>query len=167
MSVAALASYDARSLWQHHRPQFIQSIHGQSPEKVQNYIEDCTRSLISQGVAWEIVGQLRNWMQLCAPTPLQPRKLDFPVEERKTPPGTPEPVGIENLTMGSSNLMSSLVRVEFTAADWERAKAKIISYNKQLDKQRQKSAMFGRPGSLVTTPTPHIRYRELGPIDGQ
>ena len=101
-------------------------------------------------------------MQLCAPTPLKPRKLDFQVEERKTPPGTPEPTRLEN---GSSNLMSSLVRVEFTGADWERAKAKIISYNKQLDKQRQKSAMFGRPGSLVTTPTPHIRYRELGAVE--
>ena len=102
-------------------------------------------------------------MQLCAPTPLKPRKIEFS-EEHKTPPGTPVPTELENVSLPSSNLMTTVVRVEFTAADWERAKAKLISYNKQLDKQRQRTAMFGRPGSLVTTPTPYIRYRELGPI---
>jgi len=161
-------SYDAGTLWQHCRPQFLQSIEEQTPERVQLYLDECCRGLLDQGTPWEIVSQIRNWMQLCVSTPLQPRKLLFqaskghhpsrspsPEEERKTPPSSPEPSHIRG--------GPAIVRVEFTGADWERTKGKILSYNKQLAKLRQKNARVGKPtGPLQTT---YIQYRELGRVE--
>lgn len=167
MTQTSPLSYDAGTLWQHCRPRFLQSIQDQAPEKVQLYLDECCRALLDQGTPWEIVSQVRNWMQLCAPTPLQPRKLLFPAsqsqagtEERKTPPSSPEP-GARTAT--GQNLLSAIVRVEFTGADWERAKGKIISYNKQLAKLRQKNALVGKPAGPLQTP--YIQYRELGPVE--
>ncbi len=161
---SGLAS-DAGSLWLHCRSPFLQTIEGQSPEIVQEYIDQCSAALLTQGVPWDIVTVVRNRMQLCAPTTFQPKKLVFSMEERKTPPPSPEIGARGDSNPGSSPILPELVRVEFTGADWERAKGKIRSYNKQLEKQRQKSARSGKSINLVQISTPYIRYRELGPVE--
>ena len=68
--------------------------------------------------------------------PLQRRKLEYPPDERKTTPWSMESDSLGNYRLDTKFMLPNLVRVEFTGADWERAKGKIVSYNKQLEKQR-------------------------------
>ena len=147
MSQNSSPVYDASSLWIHYRSHFLQTIEGQSPKKVQEYIHQCSTALLTQGVPWDLVASVRNRMQLCAPTTLQLKKSGGDSNPESEP------------------ILPELVRVEFTGADWERAKGKIQSYNKQLEKQRQNSARSGKAINLVQTTTPYIRYRELGPVE--
>ena len=119
------------------------------------YIQQCCAALLSHGVSWEITSQIRSWMQASIYTSLKPKKLSFPEEERKTPPASPEP--------SSLFIRPSEVQVKITWSDWERTKAKILSYNRQLDNQRHKSLQAGRAPTLIETP--YIKYVELGPVE--
>ena len=149
--------YTAQQLWQYYQPGFLQTTASQPPKTIDSYIQQCCAALLSQGVSWEVTSQIRSWMQASIYVPLKPKKLSFPEEERKTPPASPE--------VGSTQVRSGEVQVKFSWKDWERTKAKISSYNRQLENQRQKSVRPRRGPYLIETP--YIKYVELGPAEVQ
>jgi hypothetical protein len=153
-------SYDAKTIWQHWSPEFKRTIHGQSPEIIQHYIDKCCGSLLSQGIPWTIVVQLRVYITDSIKDPFKPRKLDFEVE-RETSPWKPtileihksksieREMQIPEYKIVNNEIVQPDRCVEFTALDWKRTKIQIELYNQQIRKNSDLMA------------TLLIRYHEL------
>ena len=133
-------SYDAKTIWQHCCLEFKHTIHGQSPEIIQHYIDQCCGSLLSQGILWSTVTQLRSYMVDYAQEPLQPKKLHF--EKKIVTPAWSQTIletqrsqpAEKEMRIPEHKVVNNQI-VQFRASDWDRTKIQIELYNRQIRKK--------------------------------